>query len=196
MVKKLAVTGGPCAGKSSALAAIRKCAEEKGYVVFVLRECATDLIECGITPNSCATHEEFQLARMRLQFEKEKIYEEVAAPLADNVLILCDRAMADGLAYVSVENYHRCLSLLGMSESDALLTYDAVLYLTSAAVGAREAYTGENNAARSETAEEAATLDEKTFAAWKTHPRLYKVGCYPTFEEKEEKILSFVRTFL
>ena len=35
-----------------------------------------------------------------------------------------------------------------------------------------------------------AALDEKTFAAWKTHPRLYKVGCYPTFEEKEEKMHS------
>ncbi len=195
-VKKLAVTGGPCAGKSSSLSAIESRAKEKGYMVFVLRECATDLMESGITPKSCTKNENFQLARMRLQKAKEKIYAEVASALHTDVLILCDRGMADGKAYMSEDCWQRSLKAVALSEEEALLSYDAVLYLTSAAVGAKEAYTCENNAVRSETAEEAALLDEKIYLAWKEHPVFCKVGCYPTFEEKKEKILSFVDSFL
>ncbi len=194
-VKKLAVTGGPCAGKSSALSAIECRAKEKGYTVFVLKECATDLMECGITPKSCASNRDFQIARMRLQIEKERIYAAAAEGLSADVLILCDRGLADGKAYMTEETWEECLKMLSLSEQEALCGYDAVLYLTSAAVGAKEAYTCQNNAARGESAEEAAALDEKTLRAWQGHPCLYRVGCYPTFEQKKEKILSLLDSF-
>lgn len=195
-VFKIAVAGGPCAGKSSALSAIESYAKERGMTVFLLRECATDLMESGITPSSCAAPLCFQMARALLQVEKERIYAIAAEGIVGDVLIVCDRGLADGKAYMSEEGWRECLARLSLSEEQTYLRYDAVFYLTSAAVGAKEAYTLANNNARSESAEEAAALDAKTFSAWKNHPQLYKIGCYPTFEEKRERILSCLAAFL
>ncbi len=194
-LRKIVVAGGPCAGKSSALAAIEAYARERGFTVFLLRECATELMESGISPRSCASPAVFQEARVRLQIEKERIYTAAAEGL-EKVLIVCDRGLADGKAYMGEEAWSALLARLSLTEEQTLLAYDAVLYLTSAAVGARDAYTLATNAARSETAAEAARLDEATFEAWRSHPHLYKIGCYPTFEKKKARLLSCLSEFL
>ncbi len=194
-LRKIVVAGGPCAGKSSALAVIEAYAREEGYTVFLLKECATELMESGISPHSCASPAVFQEARTRLQIEKERIYAAAAEGLGQ-VLIVCDRGLADGKAYMGEKAWGELLARLSLTEEQTLLTYDAVFYLTSAAVGAMDAYTLATNAARSETAEEAARLDEATFEAWHSHPRLYRIGCYPTFEEKKARLLSCLSDFL
>ena len=40
MLTKVVITGGPCAGKSSALSYIKACAEEHGYTVLTVAETA------------------------------------------------------------------------------------------------------------------------------------------------------------
>ena len=57
---KVAVTGGPCAGKTTAMQKIVDEFTEKGYKVFVVSETATELINGGVAPWTCKTSDEFQ----------------------------------------------------------------------------------------------------------------------------------------
>jgi CYTH domain-containing protein len=83
-------------------------------------------------------------------------------------------------------------SLVGLRDK----RYDAVIHLTSAAVGAKEAYTLENNAARSETPEQAADIDLKTRNAWIGHHHLRSIDNYPNFSDKINAVLSTISTVL
>ena len=50
LVGKIVLTGGPCAGKTTALSRIEQDLSENGYHVFVVGESATELIKGGIKP--------------------------------------------------------------------------------------------------------------------------------------------------
>lgn len=50
IVGKIVLTGGPCAGKTSALTKVEEELTEKGYKVFIVSESATELIRGGIKP--------------------------------------------------------------------------------------------------------------------------------------------------
>jgi hypothetical protein len=53
--------------------------------------------------------------------------------------------------------------------------YEAVIHLETAANGAEKFYTGENNQARYESAEEARSLDRKLQDAWTGHPSFFVI---------------------
>jgi hypothetical protein len=88
------------------------------------------------------------------------------------------------------------LAALHQSEADLLARYDIVVHLTSAAAGAREHYSTGNNAARTETPEQAAALDSKILAAWERHHQLSVVSNDGTFEDKLQKVSSDVQRAL
>ena len=76
-MKKIVITGGPCAGKTTAIEFIKKALTEKGYLVLCIPETATELICGGITPWGMKTLD-YQLCQMKLQLYKEAVYEEAA----------------------------------------------------------------------------------------------------------------------
>ena len=62
--------------------------------------------------------------------------------------------------------------------------YDGVLHLVSAAMGAEEHYSGENNAARRESVEEARVQDERIRGCWLGHPGFTLISNRGYFERK------------
>jgi len=79
----------------------------------------------------------------------------------------------DGKAYVNSETWKELLSLENLKETDARDTrYDSVIHLVTAADGAEDFYTLENNTARHESVEQAIELDRRTQNAWIGHSRL------------------------
>ena len=72
--------------------------------------------------------------------------------------------------------------------------YDRVIFLSSAACGAEDYYTLDNNVARSEGIEVARMLNGKTLEAWTGHPHLTIVGNNPgeTFNDKIEHAVKAV----
>jgi hypothetical protein len=92
--------------------------------------------------------------------------------------------------------WKQVLAALHQSEADLLARYDIVVHLTSAAAGAREHYSTGNNAARTETPEQAAALDSKILAAWEHHHKLSVVSNEGTFEDKLQKVSSDVQRAL
>ena len=49
-ITRIAITGGPCAGKTTGISIIEQELSEKGYRVFVVPEAATLFINSGAAP--------------------------------------------------------------------------------------------------------------------------------------------------
>ncbi len=195
-IKKIVVTGGPCAGKTTALNLIAETFEQLGYRVIFIPETATELISSGIAPWTCCSPFAYQVYQVRLQLAKEKIYREAAESMKDGkILIVCDRGMMDNKAYVTPEEFRDLMEAFS-SEEEIYAAYDAVFHLVTAAKGAVEFYTLGNNNARTETVEEAALLDDKVAEAWRRHPHFRLIDNRSDFDHKMKYLLSEIALFL
>ena len=196
-ITKIVITGGPCAGKSTAMSWVQNAFSELGYTVLFIPETATELINGGVSPKTCGTNADFQKCQLRLQIEKEKVFEQAAKSMdTEKVLIVCDRGALDNKAYMNGDEFAQVLEYLGTNEIELRDSYDAVFHLVTAAKGAEEFYTRSNNTARTETAEEAAELDDKIISVWTGHPHLRVIDNSSGFEEKMKRLIAEVTVFL
>ena len=197
IIQKIVITGGPCAGKTTALSWIANNLPNKGYRVLFVPETATELIGGGLTPWGCGTNLDYQRCQMELQLTKERLFERGARTMpADKVLIVCDRGAMDNKAYMTDLEFMQLCREMDTTEGELRDRYDAVFHLVTAAKGAVEAYTFANNAARYETVEQAAALDDRIIAAWTGHPHFRIVDNATDFEEKLERLLHEILSFL
>lgn len=196
-VSKIVITGGPCAGKTTAMSWIQNAFTQKGYAVLFVPETATELITGGVAPWTCGSNIEYQQCQLKLQMEKEKIFEQAARTMkSDKILIVCDRGALDNRAYMDAVEFAAALDFVGASEVELRDSYDAVFHLVTAAKGAEGFYTTANNAARTETVEEAAALDDKLIAAWTGHPHLRVIDNATDFEAKMRRLIAEISSFL
>ena len=194
---KIVITGGPCAGKSTALSRIQEEFTELGYTVLFISETATELINGGVAPWTCKTSDDFQKFLIKLQIEKEKIFELSANSMpSEKVLIVCDRGMLDNKAYMTPDAFSNTLYELKLNEVEIRDNYDAVFHLVTAADGAEEFYTTANNTARTETPQQAIELDRKLLSAWTGHPHLRVIDNSTNFENKIKKLITEISSFL
>lgn len=196
-ITKIVITGGPCAGKTTAMSWIQNNFTKLGYTVLFVPETATELISGGVAPWTCGSNADYQKCQMKLQLEKEKIFLQAASTmLADKVLIVCDRGALDNKAYMSALDFSAVLSSLGCNEVELRDNYDAVFHMVTAAKGAEQFYTTANNTARTETPEQAVELDDKLIAAWTGHPHLRVIDNAAGFEDKLKKLIAEISSFL
>lgn len=196
---KVCISGGPGGGKSSAQSVLTHVLEDRGYKVLFCPETATELILNGVIPGSQVSLEDFQTFVLDKQLAKEKLYDDIAKYYdADKLVILYDRGLCDQMAYIDKSLFENMLSQRGMSLTDAYSHYDCVLHLVTAANGAVEHYVWNdpskddvgNNAARSESPEEAIVKDEKTMRAWIGHPHLRVFDNSTNFDGKIKRIVA------
>jgi len=192
--KKIAITGGPCAGKTTAMQKIVEEFTEKGYKLFVISETATELINGGIKPfgEKACDMVEFQRYVLDLQLTKEKLYEKIANSYSGNTIILCDRGIMDNRAYVTDEDFKKILKEKNLNEMDIMSSYDLVLHLVTAADGAEKYYTTANNSARTETKEEAKEKDRKTLNSWIGHKKIEIIGNEGSFDDKIHNVIKSI----
>ncbi len=196
-ISKIVLTGGPCAGKTTASTWISNYFSKRGYTVLFVPETATELISNGVTPWGCGTNLDYQTFQVRLQKVKEKIFEEAAKTMdSDKILIVCDRGILDNKAYMKNVEFKQLMNEFHTSETKERDSYDAVFHLVTAAKGAEDVYTLANNGARTETKEQARDLDDKIISAWTGHPHLRIIDNSTDFEEKLERLLKEIAGFL
>lgn len=196
-ISKIVITGGPCAGKSTAMSWVQNAFTQMGYTVLFVPETATELITGGVAPWTCGTNDDYQKCQMKLQIEKEKVFESAAKTMpAKKVLIVCDRGALDNKAYMAPVEFNAVLSYMDTNEVELRDNYDAVFHLVTAAKGAEEFYTTANNTARTETIKEAAELDDKLISAWTGHPHFRVIENTSDFEGKMRKLISEISAFL
>ncbi len=175
----VALTGGPCSGKSTVMNIVRQRLAELGIHVITVAEAATELITSGFIPESPELRGfHFQHELLRHTIAREDAWIRLAGKLsAPRVVVLCDRGAMDGAAYITHAQFELLLGALELRRTDLRdARYDLVVFLESLAVDMPELYTLANNPARSESVELARTVNSRTLEAWTGCPHLVQVG--------------------
>ncbi len=196
-IRKIVITGGPSAGKTTGLSWVQNAFAKLGYTVLFVPETATEFISGGVAPWTCGTNVEYQKVQMALQLEKERLFEQAARTMrAEKILIVCDRGALDNKAYMNDEEFAEVLAFVGKTEQELLERYDAVFHMVTAAKGAEQFYTKENNKARYESVQEAVELDTRLIAAWEKHPYLRIIDNSVDFNHKLRNLIAEIRLAL
>ncbi len=193
---KIVLTGGPCAGKTTALSFISAELRKLGLTVITIEEQATKLILSGKTPQNMGVYEFHKLLFERELFEEIDAVSRAKQMHSEKVILLFDRGLLDNRAFVSQSDFDRYTAFFGLNEDKLRNSYDAVFHLKTAADGAREHYSLSNNPARSESPEEACKIDLDTIAVWTGTPHLRIIDNSTSFTQKLQRLLTEVKAFL
>lgn len=195
-VIKIVLTGGPCAGKTTALGYVSAELQKEGIEVIAVEEQATKLITSGKTPKNMGSYEFHKLLFEQELKEETYILQQAEQMSCDRVVVLFDRGLLDNRAFVTQADFDRYSSIYGVNEDVLRNSYDAVFHLVTAANGAEEYYNLSNNPARSETLEEARKIDIETIAVWCGTNHLRIIDNSTCFEEKLKRLLKEIKAFL
>lgn len=197
-ITKIVITGGPCAGKTTGLSTLERELSKIGYKVVIINESATEIINSGLSLSAYNNDNvNFELNIASLQLKKEKLYEEACENLSnEKIVLVCDRGVMDCKSYSTPEEWQEITRKLNLDDIQLRDNYDAVFHLVTAAKGAEEFYTRENNTARSETLEDAILADERTLKCWTGHPHLRAIDNSTNFEDKMKRLVSEIYSFL
>ncbi len=195
-VIRIVLTGGPCAGKTTALKYISEKLSLLGIENIVINEQATKMFLSGKSPENSGNYE-FHKQLFEQQLAEETKAAEYAASLpCDRAVVLSDRGLLDSRAFVTQEDFDRYSSLNGTNEDIIRNSYDAVFHLVTSADGAEKFYNLSNNNARSETPDEARRLDKEIMAVWTGTPHLRIIDNSTDFEHKLERLMTEITAFL
>ena len=197
-MKKIVLTGGPCAGKTTALVKIMEHFSSIGYKVFIIPELPTLFLQAGmdyLTDNKDLFYEG-EKATLEMQIALEDKFLQMAKSVKQPVLIVCDRGTMDISAYMNPVLWNQTISDAKMNNEMLRSRYDAVLHLVSAADGAEQFYTTATNNKRTEGIELARILDKKVIQAWSEHPHLRVINNHEDFETKLERVLQEISDVL
>lgn len=195
-IKSIVLTGGPCAGKSTALEYLRNELEKCGVTVMTFSECATQMMNKGMTPDEMGSYE-FHSLLFENQYNAEEALRKRAEAINDSLIVLLfDRGLLDNRAYVTAEDFNRYSGRFELNEEKIRNRYDAVFHLVSAANGAEEHYHFDNNEVRSETIEKARELDEEVLSLYTGTTHLRIIDNSTDFEGKLSRLLDEVKSFL
>ena len=202
-IKRIVLTGGPCAGKTTALVRIVEHFSNLGFKVFTVPEVPTMYSQGGwsyLTPNPDLYYEG-ELAILRTQLALEESFGRLAEVCTKPTFIVCDRGTMDISAYIAPDMWKDITARCGTSSNELRKRYDAVLHLVSAADGAEQYYTLATNSTRYEQANEeglqiARDLDKKVNRAWTGHPHLRVINNHDDFDAKLNRVIKEIGNVL
>jgi CYTH domain-containing protein/thymidylate kinase len=202
-VKRIVLTGGPCAGKTTALVRIIEYFSNLGFKVFTVPEVPTMYSQGGwsyLTPNP-KLYYEGELAILQTQLALEDSFMRLAETCTKPTVVICDRGTLDISAYISPEMWTELCQKCCTTPNELRERYDAVLHLVSAADGAEQYYTTATNSTRYEQANEeglqiARDLDKKVNKAWTGHPHLRVINNHDDFDAKLNRVLLEISNVL
>lgn len=189
---KIVITGGPCAGKTSVINALKQALGERA---MFLPEVATMLLSGGFPQPgrdvewSETWADEFQRAVCSTQTSLENLASHEARK-AGIEIIICDRGLMDGAAYAG--GVERFCPLVGIDHRSTLERYEMVIHLESMATAKPDLYSSESNSCRYESLEEAQALEMRTRQAWWWHSRNYFIAGTGTLVDTIEQVMDLL----
>lgn len=180
------ITGGPGAGKTAVLEIMRKILCEH---VTILPESATILFGGGFWRlNSDSARKASQRAIYHIQTELQTL------SLEENrwTIGLCDRGTLDGLAYWPDDD-SKYFEQLHTSIEIEYAKYVAVIHLSTPTL---EGGYNHQNPIRTESADEAAAIDQKIHNVWKNHPHYTRIESTQNFITKVYRTYMTIQKFL
>ncbi len=192
-VPKIVLTGGPCSGKSSVMAALRS---EFSSLLHCVPEVATIVIEqVGIKPpvGDRLGMKAFQrtIYRVQLGFEKGS---NMQALRDGRSALLLDRGTVDGAAYMErgIADMEQVFRTTLQDEYDR---YRGVICLDVPPQDVYEANKG-NNPARYETYEQAAATGRRIHEVWNGHPNFRFIRSCDSWDDKLQRVRSALNDLL
>lgn len=174
-IKKIALSGGPGGGKSTAAELFKL--EYKDFISLV-PEVATLLFRGGYPRvDSPLVIESIQKSIFHVQNNLEDTY----ANLFPHHTLLCDRGTVDGGGYWphGPDDFYKTM---GTTLESELASYDAVIFFETAAAGGFTIDLG--NPVRNEDQKKAIEIDLKLKSLWSQHPNFIYIKNEPSFLKK------------
>jgi len=171
--------------------------ENLGWKVFRPPETATLLFRSGIRYSELNDNqvEEFQNDLLLTLIQIENVFLHLATGFEQNCLVVFDRGTMDGSAYIDPKFWLQILTRNGFNSVDLRDNrYDQIVHMVTAADGAQEFYSNENNTTRYEGLQQAILTDRRTREAWIGHPYVDIIdnkNC-KSFEDKILKLIQVV----
>lgn len=184
--KKIALTGGPNSGKTTALSVLK---ETFGPRVELVREAATMIFSGGFPrQDNSRAHIE---AAQKIIFMATREMEALAQEYSHADLIVCDRGTLDAAVYwpAGVEDFFKQMNT---TLEEEMARYDAVLHLSPPTNPAFY----QSTHVRTENLRQAFEIDEKILKIWEKHPNRLIITGKEHFFEKAELIKDFVDKLL
>ena len=187
-IRRIVVSGGPGAGKTTLWRAIAAAHPER---VLAVPEVATMLLSHVFPPvNSLESRCALQRAIFAVQRNLEAAYE---ARLLPGQVLLCDRGIPDGAGYWP-EGRDAFFMAMQTELQAELARYEAVVFMESAAVGGLSI--AEGNQVRTEDLQTAVTIDQRLRDVWSEHPMFRHVPQHEDFAAKLKAGNSIVAAWL
>ncbi len=186
---EIIVTGGPRSGKSELVRLASDELKAKNIPVFVVSETAAELLEGNFTCEDDPLS--FQQAVCTVQLAKEKAAKEYAYAYVQRTeakcaVIIYDRSVWDGRAYIDSERWKTLMQRqLGVYSE---LGNRFVIHLESAA--AIGAFSAENNEEKHENGVTATMLDKRLFDIYRSHPLFAHIPAREDYEQKKAEFLK------
>ena len=167
----------------------------RGIQVYCVPEAATLLMTAGVNFANMTRDQviDAQAELCRIQTNLEDSMFRIAMGRGGKSLILSDRGLMDGKAYLPQEDWDEMLKRNNWEDRELREErYDAVCHLVTAALGAEDSYNSVNNPTRSETLEGARLLEEKLQHAYLGHPHLCMIDNSTDFAGKIQRVKEFI----
>lgn len=175
IASKIALTGGPGGGKSTAAELFKR---EYKDLISLVPEVATLLFKGGYPRvDSPLIVESIQSSIFHVQLNIENTF----ATLFPHHTLLCDRGTVDGGAYWP-SGPTDFFKQMGTSLEKELANYDAVIFFETAAAGGLAIDLG--NPVRNEDQRKAIELDLRLRDLWSKHPHFVYIKNEPSFLQK------------
>lgn len=184
---RIALTGGPGGGKTTAADLFRR---EIGERVVIVPEAATMLWSGGFPRSDDISARK---AVQRAIYHVQRNLEDIQSTRYPGRILLCDRGTVDGAVYWP-DPEESFFDAVGTTLDAELARYDAVIFFESAALGDMSIEGG--NPTRIETNEQASTLDRALLDVWSEHPQLTVVPNNPSFFKKITFGLASLESFV
>jgi predicted ATPase len=180
--RRIVLTGGPGAGKTAVLEMVRTSLCKH---VHVLPEAASVVFGGGFPRHDDPT---CRRAAQRAIFHIERELE-ITGEAHNPAIVLCDRGTIDGLAYWP-DPPRDFWEAAGTTLEAELARYDCVIHLRTPAGGRGYNHV---NPIRTESAHDAAEIDDRILQAWSAHPRRFIVAATGDFLDKAAQALKLLQ---
>lgn len=187
-MKKILITGGACAGKTTVLEIIKNYLINNNYNVNIIEEVPTRLIYDGITPDKIGKMK-FQELIIKTQIDNERNCN------YDGVVIL-DVSPIDSMKFITREEFDAFAEKYNTNFEKIINGYDGIIFLETVAKDFPELYSNENNKARLTDIATAVIRNDKLFNIYNSSSKIYLIKPDIDIEVKKKNVINVITKIL